>query len=138
MIKRLLPLLLMLIIVPAAPSQTALEMLSVKLVKLTKNGSVTPGLEEVAAIIQRNLPYNGCEQIDQKACVLPANATLTFREHYQMKLQSKETGLAVTITRNKRMLISTFITLKADTPVIIGGFCADKNGAKHILVFKKQ
>lgn len=138
MIKRLLPLMLMLLTVVAAPSQAAIEMLSVKLVKSTKNGSVTPGLEDVAAIIKRNLPYNGCEQIDQKACVLPANATLVFRGNYQMMLQSQGSELAVTITRKERTLISTRITLKANTPVIIGGFFAETKGAKHIFVFQRS
>jgi len=138
MIKRLLPLMLMLLTVIAAPSQAAIEMLTVKLVKLTKTGRVTPGLEEVAAIIQRNLPYSGCEQIDQKACVLPANATLTFHDSYEMKLHSQEAGLSVTITQKRRLLISTRITLKAETPVIIGGFFAETKGAKHIFVFQSS
>lgn len=136
MIKRLLPLILMLLTAVTAPSQAAIEMLNVKLVKLTKNGRITPGLEEVAAIIQRNLPYNGCEQVDQKACVLPANATLVFHGDYQMVLQSQEAGLAVTISQKKRMLISTRIAIKKNTPVIIGGFFAETKGAKNIFVFQ--
>lgn len=137
MIKRFLPLIFIVLTLAIAPSGAAVELLNVKLVKLTPTGIVSPGLEEVAAIIQRNLPYKGCEQVDQKVCILPANATLVFRHDYQMALQSKESAIAVTITRKKRMLISTSISLKADAPVIIGGFYANAKGTKHIFVFQR-
>ncbi len=122
----------------SAVSAPAIDMITVQLVRLSPRGSVTPGLESVAAIIQRNLPYAGCERIDQKTCVLPANATLVFRNGYQMALQSRESDIAVTITHNRRLLLSTAVRLKGNTPVIIGGFSAGTRNTRDVFVIESS
>ncbi len=121
----------------AASSQAGPAMLNAKLVKLTSNGTITPGLENVAAIIQRNLPYAGCELVEQKACVLPANATLSFRVGYSLICKSTEDSVGVTILKKNKLLISTTVTLKGNTPVIIGGFDGGTTGTKHVFVLQK-
>ena len=125
------------LIFTAASSQAGPAMLNVKLVKLTSNGRITPGLENVAAIIQRNLPYAGCELIEQKACVLPANATLSFKIGYSLICKSTEDSVGVTILKKNKLLISTIVTLKGATPVIIGGFDGGTTGTKHVFVLQK-
>ena len=121
----------------AVSSQAGPAMLNAKLVKLTSNGTVTPGLQEVAAIIQRNLPYAGCELVEQKACVLPANSTLSFKIGYSLICKSTEDSVAVTILKKNKLLISTTVTLKGAVPVIIGGFDGGTTGTKHVFVLQK-
>lgn len=119
------------------PAFAGAEMLNIKLVKLSSRGSVTPGMENVAAIIQRNLPYGGCELVDQKACLLPANATLAFKSNYTLVCTSKAEGLVVTILKNNKLMLSSAVTLKDSTPVILGGFGGGVAGTKHVFVLQK-
>lgn len=126
-----------LLLLASTPAMAGPEMLNVKLVKLSSRGGVTPGLENVAAIIQRNLPYAGCELVDQKACVLPANATLKFKGNYTLVCTSKAEGLVVTILKSDKLMLSTAVNLKDSTPVMLGGFVGGTGGTKHVFVLQK-
>ncbi len=126
------------LLLAVVPALAAPAMLNAKLVKLTGNGGVTPGLEDVAAIIRRNLPYAGCELVEQKACVMPANATLAFKSGYSLVCRSEGEAMTLTILRKNKMLLSTAVTLKDATPVIIGGFDGGPKGAKHVFVLQKS
>ena len=126
------------LLLASTPAMAGPEMLNVKLVKLSSRGGVTPGLENVAAIIQRNLPYAGCELVDQKACVLPANATLKFKGNYSLVCTSKAEGLVVTILKNDKLMLSTAVNLKDSTPVMLGGFVGGAGGSKHVFVLQKS
>lgn len=125
------------LIFTAVSSQGGSAMLNAKLLKLTSNGTITPELENVAAIIQRNLPYAGCELVEQKACVLPANSILSFKTGYKLVCKSTDDSVAVTILKKNKLLISTTVTLKDATPVIIGGFDGGTTGTKHVFVLQK-
>lgn len=135
--KRLLIALSALLILAAIPARAGMDMLNIRLVKLTGNGTVTPGLESVAAIIQRNLPYAGCVLVEQHSCVLPAKATIAFSSGYSVICTSREDSLAFTILKKKKLLISTAVTFKDDTPVIIGGFDGGTAGTKYVFVLMK-
>lgn len=136
--NKLLTWIMAVLLLAALPTLAAPRMLNAKLVKLTGNGSVTPGLENIAAIIQRNLPYAGCELVEQKACVMPANATLSFKSNYSILCKTEGDVIALTILKKNEMLISTSVTLKDTTPVIIGGFDGGSRGAKHVFVLQKS
>ncbi len=114
----------------------AAELLNVQQVELTKKGEVTPGLEEVAAIIRRCLPYEGCKLIDQQSCRLPANATLNFKGDYQLVVKTIEGAkISVTILRNKKQLLSTSIVVNDSDPVVVGGF--NSGSSKRVFVMRK-
>lgn len=122
----------------AAATASAQQMLNVRLVRLTGNGTVSPGLENVAAIIKRNLPYAGCTLVDQQGCVLPANATLAFKGGYSVIFKTLDGNLGVTIRKRNKLLLSTAVALKDEAPVIIGGFDGGTQGAKHVFVLQKS
>lgn len=126
------------LLLAATVASAAQQMLDVRLVKLTGNGAVTPGLESVAAIIRRNLPYAGCALVDQQGCIMPANATLAFKGGYSVTCKTLDGAVGVTIQKNRKLLLSTAVTLKDDTPVIIGGFDGGAKGAKHVFVLQKS
>ncbi len=132
-----LQLILAVLFLAAWPALAFPSMLNAKLVKLTSNGNVTPGLENVAAIIQRNLPYAGCELVEQKASVMPANVTLSFKIGYSLICKSDGEAMSVTILKKNKLMISTSVTLKDTTPVIIGGFDGGSKGVKHVFVLQK-
>ena len=125
------------LLLAAAAAGAAQQMLDVRLVKLTSRGSVSPGLENVAAIIQRNLPYAGCTLVDQKGCLMPANATLAFKGGYQVIFKTLDGNLGVTIMKGRKLLLSTAVTLPDNTPVILGGFDGG-SGSKHVFVLLKS
>lgn len=114
----------------------AAELLNVQQIELTKKGEVTPGLEEIAAIIRRGLPYEGCRLIDQQSCRLPANATLNFKGDYQLVFKTLEDGkISVTIQRKKKLLLSISITIDGTEPVVVGGF--NSGNSKRVFVMRK-
>ncbi|MGI5868086.1 MAG: hypothetical protein ACOX9C_01390 [Kiritimatiellia bacterium] len=127
------------LLLTAAVGFAAQPMLNIRLVKLTGDGAVTPGLENIAAIIRRNLPYAGCVLVDQQGCMMPPNATLAFRRGYTVVCSTlPENAIGITIQKHRKMLLSTAVTLQGDSPVIIGGFGGGRRGAKHIFVLQKS
>ena len=113
--------------------------LNVSQVEISKEGAVTPGLEGVAAIINRTFGYSGCKLIDQQSCVLPANATLNFRDGYKLIFRALgEDKVSVTIMNGKKQLLSTSVSLGGTAPVIIGGFSNRTGDSKRIFVLKKS
>lgn len=132
------PLFAAMLLLAVMPAFAAMEMLNIKLVKLSNRGYVSPGLENVAAIIRRNLPYAGCELVDQKACVLPASSTLAFKDNYSLVCTSKPEGVVVTILKKNKLVLSTAVNLKDSKPIMLGGFSGGASGEKHVFVLQKS
>ncbi len=117
----------------------AAGILNVKHIELSQKGGVAPGLQNVASIMSRCLPYKGCRLIEQQSCVFPANAALSFKDGYKLIFRTLDDGkTAVIILRGKKQLMSMSVILEGTDPVVIGGFTSGFSNSRRIFVLRKS
>ena len=116
-----------------APALLA-QNLSVRLVEAHNQSSqVAKELSDVSAMLQRMLPYTGFRLLDSSTASLPQGAAASMGA-YTVKTSGPANACTVTIHKGKKQLLRTQVSLKGDTPLVVGGFPA--NGGKHLFVLK--
>ncbi len=130
-IRRALPVLLLVCL--TASSSFAGSRLSIRLVHATnqRQGS-TRGLEDVAHVLKRSLPFNHFRLVSSRGTGLPASGVQSL-DGYAVQCQGPQNALKINVSRGGRRMVNTSVSLRDGTPFVLGGL--PSRDGKLILVF---
>lgn len=102
----------------------AANTLKVRLVEAynsTGEASVSPGLQDVAAMLKKNLRYNSLSLLGNTTVSLPAKTPVTI-DNYTLSIKGIQKNLSVKVSENNKIVFQSKVRLKPNSPVIFGGF----------------
>ncbi len=116
-------------------SASAAQTLTIRMVEAHNRSEQTDAsLNDVAPSLRRSLPYKGFRQIGSSAHSLPAGGESQLSGGYKVKVSGPASNCAVTISKNNKSLLTTSVSLRGSTPLIVGGFSAGES--RHLFVLK--
>ena len=116
----------------ALPAHAA-KSLSIRLVHATQQPKAsTRGLEDVAGVLTRSLPYNHFALEASGSLGLPAAGTASLGG-YSVRCDGPQNRVTIQVRQGKKVLINTTVSLRDKTPLVLGGLSASKG--KLLLVF---
>lgn len=109
----------------------AADSLRVRHVVASPEGEVSPGAEDLGALLERNLGLEGCELVETKAAPLSGkggavNAKFALAAGYELVVRGERAkGFALTVCKDGKELLRTTFRIGAENhPVLVGGFRA--------------
>lgn len=93
---------------------------------------VSPGLQDVAGTLKKNLRFNSFKLLGSSTVSLPAKSPVPIGG-YQLLLTGTSANLSVKVMKNNKTIFQSKVRLIRNSPVIIGGF-RGSNG-KIIFIF---
>lgn len=110
------------------------EQLSIRLVEASNRGAGSPpALNDVRGILKDSLGLDSCAFLASAWVQLPADRQTRSLGQYSVTCSGPQHSLTIVVQRGRQRLLKTTVSLKDNTPLILGGFPA-QNG-KHVLVF---
>lgn len=110
------------------------DTLSIRLVEATQEGQgIGRGLEDVAQLLQENLPFKSFQLQADKSVELPANSAVELSGGYTARCSGDAGSLKVSVVRKgKPGRVDSTVALRRGKPVILGGLPAE--GGKMIVI----
>lgn len=106
-----------------AVSDVHADLLRIRLARTAPQGNVTPELQEIAEVLQRNLNLPCCVLLDEKTVPFPEDRqTFMLRGYWIDLLPQGEGRVLVTVLRNRNRILQSSVRISAEAPVILGGF----------------
>jgi hypothetical protein len=110
----------------------AADTLSVRLVEATNDGTGIDGrLRDVAAAFG-DLSFNSYRLVDAADFSIPAGQTRGMGG-YEVTCAGERKALVITVKLGRRELLNTTVSLRANKPLVVGGFPSPRG--RMILVF---
>jgi hypothetical protein len=112
----------------------AASSLSIRLPEASNAGSgVSPGVNDVAAILKGSLAFSSYRLIGSRSMSLPAAGAKNRVGDYEVICLGGQQSLAITVTRGGRVMLTTQVRMQDGAPLILGGFPG--GSGRHVLVF---
>ena len=106
-----------------AVSDVRADLLRIRLARTASQGNVTPELQEIAEVLQRNLNLPCCVLLDEKTVLYPEDRqTFMLRGYWIDLLPQGEGRVLVTVLRNRNRILQSSVRISVEAPVILGGF----------------
>lgn len=109
----------------------AADSLRVRHVVASPEGEVSPGAEDLGALLGRNLGLAGCELVETKTAPATGKAgavraSFDLAAGYKLSVQGdRAKGFALTVRKDGKELLRTTFRIGAENhPVLVGGFRA--------------
>ena len=113
------------------------DSVSIRLVHASNNGEgLEKGLEDIGKILQSQLSFKKYEMVDHKICSLPADKTIKMTFGYLVKCLGTQDNLTINVSRKKKELLKTTVSLQDGKPLILGGFPGEGGRLLLILLTK--
>ena len=107
------------------------DSLRVRHVVAAPEGEVSPGAEDLGALLERNLGLAGCELVETKTSPLSgkggsANAKFSLAAGYELVVRGERAkGYSLVVRKDGKELLRTTFRIGAENhPVLVGGFRA--------------
>ena len=111
--------------------------LAIRLIAANNDGAgVSSGLEDVAGLLQANLPFRRFDLLDQARVGLPADGGASLARGIGVRCNGPIDNLRVTVTRDGRQVINTTLRLGDFRPVILGGFPYERGRLLLLIVVR--
>ncbi|MBM4148514.1 MAG: hypothetical protein FJ224_05675 [Lentisphaerae bacterium] len=113
------------------------ESLTVRLVRARqgKSDGPSPGLEDVAPALERNLAYGNFRVVASATLPLPADGSQRRIGAYDVVCSGPQDDLAIEVTAGGRPVIRTRVVLRDGKPLIVGGL-GSAEGGRMMFVFE--
>jgi hypothetical protein len=122
--------------VPTALAQDAAGTLSARLVTASKDaGAIDARLDDVLPLF-KDFAFKSFRLDDEATMAFREGATTNLGKVYSIELtQVQERNVMVRVSKDRRDVVKTRLSLREDKPVVVGGF-DDPGGGKTIIVLK--
>ena len=121
----------------AATSTFAGSTLSVRLVEASNSGGgMGTGLNDVSHLLQSNLPYRSFQLLGARSMTLPADSSAAMGRSVTVKCSGAQDGVSVTVDIAGRTALQSTVSLRDNTPLVLGGFSSGKGKLIVILLAK--
>ncbi len=119
------------IIMPA--TAYAAQQLSIRMVEADNQSEyIDASLSDVSSVLRRNLPYKRFRMLGHGNSALPTGGNTSFPNGYSLIVSGPAANCAVKILKNNKPLLTTSVSLRGNTPLIVGGFPA--GAGKHLFI----
>lgn len=121
----------------ATAAETAVP-LSVRLVAADNSAQAKPdpGLEDILPLLQGNLPFTSYRLKLRRQTTLTEGGQVPLETGLQLVFSGvRGTSFVATVRKQDETLVETRLTLRRDSPVVLGGIPAD-GGGKLIVVIQ--
>jgi hypothetical protein len=106
-----------------AAAAHAAPTLSVRLVEASREGGgVGRDLGDVAAVLQQNMPFDTFRLLSSRTMRLPGDQQHDMGSGYAVRCAGEQQSLAITVSRDGRVVLRSTVALRDETPLILGGF----------------
>lgn len=110
------------ILLLSAVIASAGPLLSIRLVEASNDGQgMGAGLNDVARLLQENLPFNSFRLLSNQSMPLPAHGAVNLAQGVLARCSGDERNLTVSIERARVPQLQSTVELRKDIPFILGG-----------------
>lgn len=115
----------------AGVSQAGSE-LFIRLVRASTIPNVDPAVQDVVQAMSGSFAFKGFSLKAQTTVPLPTNAVVSLGD-YTIACSGSQKQLSIRVTRDKRQMVDTVVSLVDGKPLVVGGFPA--MDGHYLLVF---
>ncbi len=115
-----------------AASAQAGNALLIRLVRASNTPNVDPAVQDVVQAMSGSFAFKGFSLKAQTTVPLPASGESHLGE-YTVGCTGRQNQLSIRVTRGKRQMLDTVVSLVDGKPLVVGGFPAADG--HHLLVF---
>ena len=122
----------------AATTTFAGSTLSVRLVEASNGGGgMGTGLGDVAHLLQSNLPYRSFQLLGSRSMSLPAESSAALGRGVTVNCSGQQGGVTVTVDIGGRTALQSTVSLRDNTPLVLGGFSSGSKGKLIVILLAK-
>tara|TARA_B100000609_G_C17021502_1_gene333921 strand:+ start:255 stop:674 length:420 start_codon:yes stop_codon:yes gene_type:complete len=114
------------------------DSVSLRLVEASNSSDIVSAeLSDVAATLQKNLPFRSLKLLDSKMTAVPAaNSRITMAGGYVIVCNGPQDKLQISISKGKKEMVTSTVELQDQVPLFIGGFPAGESRILLVLISK--